>query len=62
MAKSNAKTKTKAPEAPAVETIMYTTESINKVLAYLGTRPYQEVAGIVQVMQTGQLMEQKEEA
>ncbi len=36
-------------------------ESINAVLQYLGTRPYQEVYGLIPLMQAAQKMEEVNE-
>lgn len=43
----------KTEAIPIVPTVTYTVDDINKVMQYLGTRPYNEVAGLIQLMQTG---------
>ena len=46
----------KTPEKAApVETVTYTTEQANKILDYLGSRPYKEVAQLVQILQSGKV-------
>ena len=34
-----------------MESIQVTTQTLNKILAYLGTRPYQEVFQIIEAIQ-----------
>ena len=57
MAKTPAKDKKvdtpKKEAVPVVPMVTYSLEEINKVMNYLGSRPYAEVAGLVQIMQSG---------
>jgi hypothetical protein len=42
-----------------VEKVTYPTESINKVLTYLGDRPYKEVAQLIHILQSGEIVKPK---
>jgi len=43
----------KTEAIPMAPTITYDMAEINKVMNYLGNRPYVEVAGLIQIMQSG---------
>jgi hypothetical protein len=43
-----------------MEKITYSTELINQVLSYLGTRPFNEVAGLITELQKGELSKEEE--
>lgn len=47
------KVKTEDVNVPMAPTITYDMAEINKVMNYLGNRPYVEVAGLIQIMQSG---------
>ena len=47
--------KTPVVKEVPVETITYPTAEVNKVLNYLGSRPYTEVAGLIAIMQAGKV-------
>lgn len=55
MAKKETAIAEKKPEAPKVETVSYPVTEINKVLDYIGSRPFKEVAGLVQILQSGKV-------
>lgn len=52
-----AKTEPKKEESKMlkVEKISYATEDINKVLNYLGSRPFNEVLVLIQILQSGEV-------
>ena len=43
----------KTEAIPMPPMVTYTVEDINQVMNYLGNRPYMEVAGLIQIMQSG---------
>ena len=51
--KEVSKDKPKKEAVQAAPSVTYTLEQINKVMNYLGNRPYIEVADIIQVLQSG---------
>jgi len=52
-AKNDKNDKKEDPNVPMPPSVTYSVEDINQVMNYLGNRPYVEVAGLIQIMQSG---------